>query len=75
MSTKTSHRRTAQQQRRQRAHKVLTEGLLAQPGNLKVVYGICTHCRAVEVELNHATGVRTVEGTEYPVGYGCEVCA
>ena len=44
------------------------------------VYGMCTHCGAVEVELvNGVSGYRDLsqegESERYPVGYGCEVCA
>lgn len=43
------------------------------------VYGMCTHCGAVEVQLlNGVTGHRDLsdigESDRYPVGYGCEVC-
>jgi hypothetical protein len=43
------------------------------------VYGLCTHCGAVEVKLNHPTGTRDLssmgESATYPTGYGCEVCS
>jgi hypothetical protein len=43
------------------------------------VYGQCTACGAVEVELNRPTGTRDLshigESAAYPVGYGCELCA
>jgi hypothetical protein len=43
------------------------------------VYGQCTHCGAVEVELAEVTGYRDFsplgEPDRYPVGYGCELCA
>ena len=43
------------------------------------VYGMCTACGAVEVELNRATGTRDLSGmgesAKYPTGYGCEVCS
>lgn len=43
------------------------------------VYGMCLGCRSVEVALIEATGTRDLSGigesAEYPVGYGCEVCA
>jgi hypothetical protein len=43
------------------------------------VYGMCTACGSVEVELNQATGTRDLSGVgespRYPTGYGCEVCA
>lgn len=42
------------------------------------VYGMCTHCGSVEVLLDKATGTRDLSGmgesSEYPTGYGCEVC-
>lgn len=44
----------------------------------EIVYGLCTHCGAVEVRLNRPSGTRDLshigESSEYPVGYGCEVC-
>ena len=43
------------------------------------VYGMCTACGAVEVELNRVTGTRDLSGMgespRYPTGYGCEVCS
>lgn len=43
------------------------------------VYGQCTHCGAVEVELTNPSGTRDLsdigESAKYPVGYGCEVCS
>lgn len=43
------------------------------------VYGMCTHCGAVEVLLMQPYGFRDLssigESPDYPVGYGCEVCA
>lgn len=43
------------------------------------VYGMCTACGSVEVELRHATGTRDLsdigESAAYPTGYGCEVCS
>lgn len=42
-------------------------------------YGLCTACGSVEVALVTVTGTRDLSGIgehpEYPVGYGCEVCA
>ena len=43
------------------------------------VYGMCTHCGAVEVELNTVTGIRDLselgESPTYSTGFGCEVCS
>ena len=43
------------------------------------VYGMCTHCGSVEVALGVVTGTRDLsymgESSEYPIGYGCEVCS
>lgn len=43
------------------------------------VYGFCSHCGSVEVELNRQDGVRDFSGigesAEYPTGFGCEVCS
>lgn len=43
------------------------------------VYGMCTHCRSVEVRLINATSTTDLtymgEHHAYPTGYGCEVCA
>ena len=43
------------------------------------VYGFCLACRSIEVRLNKATGTRDFsdigEASNYPTGYGCEVCA
>lgn len=44
------------------------------------IYGMCTSCGAVEVELVYgAYGTRDLsymgEHPKYPVGHGCEVCA
>jgi len=45
----------------------------------KPVYGYCTACGAVEVELDEVTGHRDFsnigEAADYPTGYGCEVCS
>jgi Fe-S cluster biogenesis protein NfuA len=42
-------------------------------------YGMCTGCGSVEVALRNITGTRDLsaigESAEYPIGYGCEVCA
>lgn len=42
------------------------------------VYGFCTACGSVEVELNNATHHVFLGGLDeehkYPAGYGCEVC-
>lgn len=55
-----------------------TTWLRAQPKPPKV-YGLCTSCRSVEVELVQVIGFRDLsymgESDRYPVGYGCEVCA
>lgn len=43
------------------------------------VYGMCTACFAVEVELVRITGYRDLshigEHHAFPTGYGCEVCS
>lgn len=43
------------------------------------VSGMCTHCGAIEVTLVKATGVRDFsaigESSQYPTGYGCELCS
>ena len=43
------------------------------------VYGMCTACGSVEVELVAATGRRNLssigESDAYPTGYGCEACS
>lgn len=43
------------------------------------VYGSCTHCGSVEVRLFQPHGFRDLsymgESHDYPIGYGCEVCA
>lgn len=44
------------------------------------VYGMCTHCGAVEVRLIlPISGYRDFsdigESANYPTGYGCEVCS
>lgn len=43
------------------------------------VYGQCTACGSVEVELNSVKGTRDFsaigESDKYPIGYGCEVCS
>lgn len=45
----------------------------------ETVYGLCGACGAVEVALIKATGTRDLshigEASDYPTGYGCEVCA
>lgn len=42
-------------------------------------YGMCLACRSIEVALVKVIGTRDFssigEHPEYPVGYGCEVCA
>lgn len=42
-------------------------------------YGMCLSCRSVEVEIYEVIGTRDFsnigEHPEYPIGYGCEVCA
>jgi hypothetical protein len=51
----------------------------ALTNNIRPVYGMCTACGSVEVELMSATGQRDLshmgESPNYPTGYGCEVCA
>jgi hypothetical protein len=42
------------------------------------VYGMCLSCRSIEVALDKVIGTRDFsdigEASNYPVGYGCEVC-
>lgn len=42
-------------------------------------YGMCTACGAIEVALLGATGSRDYseigESSQYPTGYGCEMCS
>jgi hypothetical protein len=46
---------------------------------LEATHGLCTACGSYEVELVRATGVLDLsymgEASDYPTGYGCEVCS
>lgn len=48
-------------------------------GDRSVIYGQCTACGSIEVELDSIKGYRDFsdigESDCYPVGYGCEACA
>lgn len=43
------------------------------------IAGMCTACGSFEVNLVEQTGIRDLsdigESSEYPTGYGCEVCS
>lgn len=42
-------------------------------------YGLCLCCRSVEVALDNVVGTRDLtsigEHSDYPVGWGCELCS